>query len=130
MIADEPEIDDETTLLDLWLPKHFPPFTEAEIAEFIDETKLTEKPTMKKPQCVYIDPTAVGKLKDPDCLSLKATIFRNGGRVSVSGEDEMIEAVPFVELTPDLLVWLRDQEFDSRSGVVRWGFTARLPNRK
>jgi len=125
MIADEPEIDDdEQTLLDLWLPEYFLPFTEAEVAEFIDETKLTEKPNMKKPQCVYIDPTAVEKLKDPDCLSLTATIFRNGGRVSVSGEDE-IEAVPFVELTPDLLVWLRNQEFDSRSGMVRWGFAVK-----
>jgi len=31
---------------------------------------------------IYIDANAIEKLKDPDCLSIEATVFRNGGKIN------------------------------------------------
>lgn len=42
---------------------------------------------------IYVDAKAIEQLKNPDCLSMQATIFRKGGEVNG------IEAIPF-ELVP------------------------------
>jgi hypothetical protein len=62
---------------------------------------------MKKPRLVHVAAQAVDTLANPDALSCQATVFRNGG--NVNGRD----AVAFVELTPELLAWLRAQRWEA-----------------
>lgn len=58
----------------------------------------------QKPGMLFIEAFAADRaLHDSDCLSIEGTIFANGG----SGKGG--KAVPFVELTPELLAWLRAQ---------------------
>lgn len=54
-----------------------------------------------KPRNVCIDADASDLLLNPDCLSIQATVFRNGG---MSGGRD---AIRFVELTPELLAFFR-----------------------
>lgn len=65
---------------------------------------------MKKPRCIHVSPTALDELANDDALSVPATIFRNAGS-SVGGR----AALPYVELTPELLEWLRAQTWDTPS---------------
>jgi hypothetical protein len=61
---------------------------------------------VKRPRTVYLDPAVLTVLDNPDALSISAIAFRNGG--NVGGK----EALPFVELTDDLLALLRAQTWD------------------
>ncbi len=74
-----------------------------------DVARLIEPLRGKKPILVYLDAKAVSAIRNPGVLSIDCTMFRNGPG-TVSG----VEARPFVELTPELLAWLREQNFESR----------------
>lgn len=62
---------------------------------------LVEKIRTNRPSVVFIDAKKVERLRDSDCLSLESIIFRNGG--SVGG----VDAVPFVEATPEMIELLK-----------------------
>jgi hypothetical protein len=68
-------------------------------AEIVE--RLIEPLRGQKPMLVYID-ARVRQLRDPDALSRECTVFRNGGT------SNGVEARPFVEVTPELLAWLRE----------------------
>lgn len=63
--------------------------------------KLLQALKENKPRNVSVSADVADALKNPDCLSVHGVIFRNGGKTN--GRD----AIPFVELTPELLALLK-----------------------
>lgn len=64
---------------------------------------------MKRPRMIVLETGAKQHVENPDAISFQATVWNEPYKPAGVGE------LRFVELTPELLVWLRAQIFEGKS---------------